>query len=76
MKNYGEFADEELILLLKERDKLAFTEIYKRHWNMLYLRTFKILGDEDESKDLVQDTFFTFWEKLAPVFLCHNLLFN
>ena len=73
MKNYGEFADEELILLLKERDKLAFTEIYKRHWHMLYLHTFKILGDEDESKDLVQDTFFTFWEKSGELQIKSNL---
>jgi len=73
MKNYEEFADEELILLLKERDKLAFTEIYQRHWHMLYMHTFKILGDEDESKDLVQDTFFTFWEKSSELQIKSNL---
>ena len=73
MKNYGVFADEELILLLKERDKLAFTEIYQRHWHMLYMHTFKILGDEDESKDLVQDTFFTFWEKSSELQIKSNL---
>lgn len=73
MQNYAEFADEELILLLKERDKLAFTEIYQRHWHMLYLHTFKILGDEDESKDLVQDTFFTFWEKSGELQIKSNL---
>ncbi|TCC91053.1 RNA polymerase sigma factor [Pedobacter hiemivivus] len=73
VKNYGEFTDEELILLLKERDKLAFTEIYQRHWHMLYLHTFKILGDEDESKDLVQDTFFSFWEKSGELQIKSNL---
>lgn len=73
MKNYSEFTDEALILLLKERDKLAFTEIYQRHWHMLYLHTFKILGDEDESKDLVQDTFFAFWEKSGELQINSNL---
>jgi len=73
MKNYGEFTDEALILLLKEKDKLAFTEIYQRHWHMLYLHTFKILGDEDESKDLVQDTFFNFWEKSGELQIKTNL---
>lgn len=73
MRNYGEFADEELILLLKEKDKLAFTEIYRRHWHLLYLHTFKILGDEDGSKDLVQDTFFAFWEKCGELQIKTNL---
>ncbi|WP_316817792.1 RNA polymerase sigma-70 factor [Pedobacter nyackensis] len=73
MRNYGEFADEELILLLKEKDKLAFTEIYKRHWHLLYLHTLKILGDEDAAKDLVQDTFFTFWQKCGELQINTNL---
>lgn len=73
IKNYSEFADEELILLLQEKDQLAFTEIYRRHWHMLYLHTFKILGDEDESKDLVQDTFFSFWEKSSALQVRTNL---
>ena len=73
MENYGELADEELILLLKERDKLAFTEIYQRNWHMLYLHTFKVLGDEDEAKDLVQDTFFSIWEKSGDLEIKTNL---
>jgi RNA polymerase sigma-70 factor (family 1) len=71
--NYGELADEELVLLLKERDKLAFTEIYQRNWPMLYLHTFKILGDEDEAKDLIQDTFFSIWEKSGDLQINTNL---
>ena len=73
MENYGELADEELVLLLKERDKLAFTEIYQRNWHTLYLHTFKILGDEDESKDLVQDAFFSIWEKSGDLEIKTNL---
>lgn len=73
VRNYGDFADNELILLLKERDQLAFTEIYHRHWQMLYLHTLKILGDEDEAKDLVQDAFFSFWEKSGTLEIKTNL---
>ncbi|MCX2584457.1 RNA polymerase sigma factor [Pedobacter sp. MR22-3] len=73
MYNYGELADEELVLLLKERDKLAFTEIYRRNWHLLYLHAFKILGNEDEAKDLVQDTFFSVWEKSNDLQIKTNL---
>ncbi|QDW23975.1 RNA polymerase sigma factor [Pedobacter sp. KBS0701] len=73
MYNYGELVDEELLLLLKQRDKLAFTEIYQRNWHLLYLHAFKILGNEDEAKDLVQDTFFSIWEKAGQLEIKTNL---
>ncbi|OWK68820.1 RNA polymerase sigma factor [Pedobacter sp. AJM] len=73
MYNYGELVDEELILLLKQRDKLAFTEIYRQNWHALYLHAFKILGNEDEAKDLVQDTFFSIWEKSGDLQIKTNL---
>ncbi len=73
MTNYSEFTETELILLLKERDRLAFTEIYQRHWHMLYLHSYKVLGNEDEAKDLVQDTFFAFWERSAILEIKTNL---
>jgi RNA polymerase sigma-70 factor (ECF subfamily) len=61
--SYSELSDLELVTLLKEDDKAAFTEIYRRHWHLLYLHTRKLLADKDEAKDLVQEVFFTFWTK-------------
>lgn len=73
MANYSTYTEQELILLLKERDKLAFTEIYNRHWHVLYFHTFKVLGNTAEAKDLLQDFFFAFWEKSADLDIKTNL---
>lgn len=63
MAGLSMLSDIELMRLLKQKDEPAFTEIYRRHWHMLYLHTYKILMDSDESKDLVQDLFISFWTK-------------
>lgn len=73
MSAYSTYSDQELIFLLKEKDELAFAEIYRRHWHMLYLHAWKILDDKDEAKDLVQDLFFSFWEKVADIEITSNL---
>lgn len=63
MPVYSNFTDEELITLLKGGDGLAFTEIYNRYWAEMYYHTFRMLKDEDSSKDVVQDVFSNLWLK-------------
>ncbi|WP_316794111.1 RNA polymerase sigma factor [Pedobacter frigoris] len=73
MVAYSVYSEQELIFLLKKKDELAFTEIYRRYWHMLYLHAFKILAEQDEAKDMVQDLFFAFWEKSAELDVKTNL---
>lgn len=73
MSDYSSFSDTELIVLLRQKDEFAFTEIYRRHWHMLYLHARKILGHEDEAKDLVQDLFSKFWIKAQELDVKTNL---
>jgi len=73
MEQYGNLTDEQLVSLVKARDHLAFTEIYQRHWHTMYLHTYKVLGDLDEAKDLVQDVFFSFWEKALMLDIRTNI---
>ena len=49
MAAYGNYTDEELILLLRQRDELAFAEVYSRHWDMLFHHSRKVTGDIDEA---------------------------
>lgn len=63
MSVYSDFSDEKLTVLLKEADQIAFTEIYNRYWAEMYYHTFRMLKDEDSSKDVVQDVFSTLWLK-------------
>lgn len=58
---YSTYTDQELIVLLKNADEMAFTVIYERYWRVLYAHIFKMLRDENEAKDLVQDLFSGIW---------------
>lgn len=67
MPVYRDFRDEELTVLLKQGDQLAFTEIYNRYWAEMYHHTYRMLKDEDSSKDIVQDVFSTLWLKSSTL---------
>lgn len=67
MSVYNDFSDEELTVLLKQEDQIAFTEIYNRYWAEMYYHTFRMLKDEDSSKDVVQDVFSTLWLKSSAL---------
>lgn len=67
MVSYAAFSDPDLALALKEGDQHAFAEIYRRYWHLLYLHAFKMLEDEDEAKDLVQEFFISLWAKAADL---------
>lgn len=64
---YRNLSDAELTLLLKEGDEVAFTEIYTRHWKLIYTHVYKMLRDEDEAKDVVQEVFGNLWIKAASI---------
>jgi RNA polymerase sigma-70 factor (family 1) len=64
---YNDFSDEELTILLKQEDQIAFTEIYNRYWAEMYYHTFRMLKDEDSSKDVVQDVFSSLWLKSSSL---------
>eukprot|EP01133_Synstelium_polycarpum_P011689 gene11689-13648_t len=49
--------------LLKLGDEAAYAEIYDRYWAILYRYARKILLNEDESEDVVQDIFVMLWSK-------------
>jgi RNA polymerase sigma-70 factor (ECF subfamily) len=55
--------DQELIALLKNDDREAFAEIYKRYWTVMYMHALKMLRDEDDARDIIQETFTSLWLK-------------
>jgi len=66
-------SDSELLELLSQGDKSAFTTIYNRYFEVLYIHSFKILGDEDEAKDVLQDLFSSVWARREQIHLTGNL---
>ena len=67
MNTYKLYEDSELTVLLKNNDQEAFTEIYNRYWQRLFLHAHKMLRDEEQAMDLVQDIYTSLWNKSAEI---------
>ncbi|MBB6500730.1 RNA polymerase sigma-70 factor [Pedobacter cryoconitis] len=63
MVAYNLLSDDDLLALLKDRDHRAYAEIYQRYWSILYRYSRKILQNEEESRDVIQDVFVMVWSK-------------
>ncbi len=44
-----------------------FSEIYESHWLKLYLHLLKMLEDEDDAKDVVQEVFANLWNNFDSI---------
>ncbi|MEJ2883274.1 sigma-70 family RNA polymerase sigma factor [Pedobacter sp. GR22-6] len=63
MANYTKYSDKQLTDLLKNRDHLAFTEIYNRYWRKLLMIAWNHSKENSASKDLVHEVFMSLWER-------------
>ncbi|PTT00075.1 RNA polymerase subunit sigma-70 [Pedobacter sp. HMWF019] len=73
MASYTHFSDEELIALIRERDHSALSEVYNRHWGILYIHALKMTHEESEAQDIVQDVFINLWTNIDKLDLKLNL---
>jgi len=53
--------DNELLSLVKEGDKDAYTEIYRRYWKTLYALSYNRLRDIQAAEDIVHEVFTSLW---------------
>ncbi|AXY74161.1 RNA polymerase sigma-70 factor [Paraflavitalea soli] len=58
-QTYGE---RELFALISRNDEQAFTEIYLRYADKLYLHVTKLLKEDSWAEEIVQDTFVKLWQ--------------
>ncbi len=55
--------DQQLILRLRRGDADALDELFRRHYTPLCQTANRLLRNEQESEDLIQDFFVSLWEK-------------
>ncbi|SHN35570.1 RNA polymerase sigma factor [Mucilaginibacter sp. OK098] len=73
MEAYKKLTDEQLVILLKKGDQLAFTEIYSRYAEKLAGFAASKLYSIDDSRDLLHDLFVAFWENRDNLNISSNL---
>lgn len=61
MAPYSQNSDFQLVALIASDDDQAFSEIYRRYNGVLFLHAYKMLGDQEDAKDILQELFTTLW---------------
>ncbi|MCU0323648.1 MAG: RNA polymerase sigma-70 factor [Spirosomaceae bacterium] len=59
----SDISDEQLVLLLLNEDRDAFTEIYERYWKKLLGMAIYKTNDKEVAQEIVQELFVSLWEK-------------
>lgn len=67
MQDYSVLSDLELAAFLKQCDPVAFTEVYDRYWSVLYLHARRMLRDDQEAQDIVQELFAEVWRRAPEI---------
>ncbi|WP_316793203.1 RNA polymerase sigma-70 factor [Pedobacter frigoris] len=73
MLTYSSLSDFELTDLLRKDDASAFTVIYNRYFDVLYVHAYKRLQDKDEAQDVIHELFAHIWNKRRDFFIKTNL---
>ena len=73
MTNYTKLADDELVILLKKGDRVAFAEIYGRYAESLAGFAASKLFSLDDARDLLHDMFVKLWENREQLFITATL---
>ncbi|WP_316799811.1 RNA polymerase sigma-70 factor [Pedobacter frigidisoli] len=67
------YTDEELVSLFNNGDESAYEEIYRRYSTILYLFSRRLLNEQTEARDVVQDVFMNLWALSGKFQIEHSL---
>lgn len=57
------YTDEQLLQQIAYDDRTAFTVLYRRYWEQLFVTASKALRGKEEAADVIQDVFLSFWNR-------------
>lgn len=63
LPNQTIYKDETLLLMMSRDDQEAFTLLYRRYWEDLFVTAAKVLRGKEEAADVVQDVFLSLWNR-------------
>lgn len=64
MKEFSDSDDNDILLSFLAGDKRAYEVIYDRFWPILYRHARKMLQNEEDAKDVVQEVFTMLWTRV------------
>jgi RNA polymerase sigma-70 factor (ECF subfamily) len=57
------YTDKELLERISEDDSTAFTILYRRHWEEMFVVAAKALREKTNAADVIQDVFLSLWNR-------------
>lgn len=72
MRNHK--SDRELLKDMNEGDEYAFQCLFDYHWDTLYGFVYRLINDEDQTKDILQNVFLEVWNKKETLFIDDSIL--
>lgn len=73
MSVYNKYDDHILLNLLREGNQGAYTAIFERYSRLLVNHAHKMLGNQDEANDAVQEVFLSIWNKRQELTITGSL---
>lgn len=73
MFSYSALSDIELTELLKNGDAAAYTVIYNRYFDSLYIHAYRRLNNKEEAQDIIHELFTQLWTKRESITIKSNL---
>ncbi|UAY53095.1 RNA polymerase sigma factor [Ferruginibacter albus] len=64
MNSIVKYKEEELLVLLKSKDRLSFEYLYDNYCGSLYGIIMKIIGDKEIADEVLQDVFLNVWKRI------------
>jgi len=61
------YTDDVLLSRMREDDSEAFTLIYRRYWEDLFVTAAKVLRGKEEASDVLQDVFLSLWNRRKEI---------
>ena len=55
--------DQDLLNRIKQHDTTAFTLLYQRYWENLFVTAVKVTRSKEDARDIVQEIFLSFWNR-------------
>jgi len=67
------YTDQQLLRLVADGDEEAFTLLYRRYWEVLFVRAVKVIGSREDAADIVQEVFLSIWHRRAELVITGSL---
>jgi len=55
-------SDQEILTLIGQDDRAAFSELYNRYWQSLYQTAWNVLRDQESCMEVIQEVFVWLWD--------------